>query len=658
MYAYRTKRQFEIKLNFQLSVALDLVLGAADKTLPRRIGVGCLTDRLLNLYYCSSASLPLIYSLNKPPFSTPWPPPQNLRTLPLTSSVCSSRIHSLLNLPGMNNTGEYERGQTICRPSGWRDVVQFFLLNYGLHAITVLTEPGSTPLACALASFTAILMPSVGIARAVDEISRFAIWGGTDLQVALRAGALCMLVPAFPSARHPSDRRLPMQNPSKTASPDSEKSSPQTGETPISDGSYESPSPIDKDMIFSHQPLSSNPVDSHRRPKRLSNYAAALTATFLPVSTYLTQVHGEYPPDLKQPDVGATTLEAGVPEDPSHLDYSLIAVPRNFKVSRLLGHPDERTRYDIIKGWFKELVLNMMKPGEHKLSASQRDSTSTSLGKSGARDSITPQEFGDASKTAGVADTNLASNFNFVKTIAAIVQIIYGSFELYKIGKPRLSQYGYATYQLTVIPYILMSLANLVAGLTGPRYPSRYLVHYRGIEAPESEEDPDNANKTPSDEIEMNYPRGWWSKGERKKVEEQTSGVVGLVYGAFLDREHEAELIDELKRLYRENGNLKKAVNIVRWLTRSTTFIKTKKVGYLRYKIFDAEGANSATEKPTLDVFVVAAFSGFYGCTIHNFISSHQIQPRPQYCQSAVMDHVLVCPWPSGFNVVILRRWA
>ncbi|RPB06696.1 hypothetical protein P167DRAFT_475460, partial [Morchella conica CCBAS932] len=75
-------------------------------------------------------------------------------------------------------------------------VVQFFLLNYGLHAITVLTEPGSTPLACALASFTAILMPSVGIARAVDEISRFAIWGGTDLQVALRAGALCMLVPA------------------------------------------------------------------------------------------------------------------------------------------------------------------------------------------------------------------------------------------------------------------------------------------------------------------------------------------------------------------------------------------------------------------------------------------------------------------------------
>ncbi|KAI5842106.1 hypothetical protein DFP73DRAFT_596048 [Morchella snyderi] len=411
----------------------------------------------------------------------------------------------------MNTTeqGKYRRGQTICRASGWIDVVQFFLLNYGLHAGTMLTEPGSTPLACVLASFTAILMPSVGIARAVEEMSRFAIKGGTDLDVALRAGALY------------------------------------TNHSPPEGG---------QNLISSH----TTSDRSQAPPSNTDNQ------TSTPVPPYLAQVHGEYPRDLKQPRVGIDDLEDSAPNDPSHCEYSLIAVPPSFKVSRFLGQPNEKSRYRVIMDSFKG------RKGR-KNSASQRDysltSDSTSLEKSGATNTITPQRGKQAPKPARPPYTKLACNYNLVKTIAAIVQIVYDCFELYQVGKEQLDQYGYVSYQLTVIPYVLMSLANFFAGITGPRYPSRYLVHYRGVEAP----GPENVQQI----LKPKYPRGLWNDTERKKVEEMTSGAVGLVYGVFLDDAKERQLIKELN-LYRKSGVIQKIWRHDNSLLRSTALFKTQ----------------------------------------------------------------------------------
>jgi hypothetical protein len=440
----------------------------------------------------------------------------------------------------MNTTslGGFERGDTVCRPSGWRDVAQFFLLNYGLHAVTVLTEPGSKPLASILTSFTAILMPSAGILRAFDEICLFAIWGATDLDVALRAGALCMLVPTFPpDSKRNTDKMTENAVPIHTEhsrpkskqhliSPDLEKSPSTTEDTPTPVDPQKSPSKIETDQISPDLP-SSSPTCTVDRSKTFKS------ASLVPVFTSLTEVHGEYPTDLKELAVGIKDLENGARGAPSHRDYSLVVVPRTFTVCGNIDQPSDKqvskakNYYGVIKDWFKK-QFSQSKKSENTPSGQG----SASLEKPGAGDSVA-QEVQHAPKPARVADASLASNFNFVKTIAAIIQIIYGSFELYQISRPQLSRYGYTSYQLTVIPYVLMSLANLIAGLTGPRYPSRYLVHYHGLHAPGKQEDPKGEQQTPSGGSQEVYPQGWWNENERLLVEQQTSGAVGRVYGHF-----------------------------------------------------------------------------------------------------------------------------
>lgn len=76
----------------------------------------------------------------------------------------------------------------------------------------------------------------------------------------------------------------------------------------------------------------------------------------------------------------------------------------------------------------------------------------------------------------------IASNYSFLKISAAIIQILYGSYELYAaaVRSVQLERFGYAAYSLTVIPYTLMSFLNGLASLSRPAYPARYLIYYNG----------------------------------------------------------------------------------------------------------------------------------------------------------------------------------
>lgn len=70
----------------------------------------------------------------------------------------------------------------------------------------------------------------------------------------------------------------------------------------------------------------------------------------------------------------------------------------------------------------------------------------------------------------------LSSNYNIPKAVAAILQILYASFELYATGGRQIKRWGYAAYPFTVIPYICMSLVNLLASIFEPQYSTMYLV--------------------------------------------------------------------------------------------------------------------------------------------------------------------------------------
>jgi hypothetical protein len=80
---------------------------------------------------------------------------------------------------------------------------------------------------------------------------------------------------------------------------------------------------------------------------------------------------------------------------------------------------------------------------------------------------------------------NLCYNYPIIKVIAAILQTLYGSYEVFRVGESQFERYGFAAYSLTIIPYIIMSLVNLMAALIEPEYPTMYLVYYGGETWPE-----------------------------------------------------------------------------------------------------------------------------------------------------------------------------
>jgi hypothetical protein len=76
----------------------------------------------------------------------------------------------------------------------------------------------------------------------------------------------------------------------------------------------------------------------------------------------------------------------------------------------------------------------------------------------------------------------ISSNYSVSKAGIAIAQTVNAGFTLYKSKGDQLSHYGYAAFGLTVIPYIIMSLLNLLAQAVTPDFPTFYLVHSAELE--------------------------------------------------------------------------------------------------------------------------------------------------------------------------------
>jgi hypothetical protein len=65
-----------------------------------------------------------------------------------------------------------------------------------------------------------------------------------------------------------------------------------------------------------------------------------------------------------------------------------------------------------------------------------------------------------------------------VKAGVAIFQVLYGSWELYIARGRQFERYGYTAFSLTLVPYITMSLLNLLATIFEPQYPCVFLVQH------------------------------------------------------------------------------------------------------------------------------------------------------------------------------------
>ncbi len=76
--------------------------------------------------------------------------------------------------------------------------------------------------------------------------------------------------------------------------------------------------------------------------------------------------------------------------------------------------------------------------------------------------------------TGGPPD--ISSNYNWVQSLVAIFQTGSAALTLYRSRGDQIQRYGYAAFGLTVIPYLVMSIVNLVAQIATADYPAVYMV--------------------------------------------------------------------------------------------------------------------------------------------------------------------------------------
>lgn len=75
-----------------------------------------------------------------------------------------------------------------------------------------------------------------------------------------------------------------------------------------------------------------------------------------------------------------------------------------------------------------------------------------------------------------IFQANISSNYSVLNTLIALIQLGSAIPTILSVSRHKKTELGYAAYQLTVIPYALMSVLNTFASFTAPSYPASYLV--------------------------------------------------------------------------------------------------------------------------------------------------------------------------------------
>jgi len=115
-----------------------------------------------------------------------------LSTVFISSASAAILRNYTITVP--EGTSDHNDPNLLCTPSGWRDIIIFYLGNYIAHVATIISLPGESARSKLRVSLTSLLFPVSGLMRGLLTILTFASFGKTDLQKAARARALCMVV--------------------------------------------------------------------------------------------------------------------------------------------------------------------------------------------------------------------------------------------------------------------------------------------------------------------------------------------------------------------------------------------------------------------------------------------------------------------------------
>ena len=396
-------------------------------------------------------------------------------------------VNTTISVPvGTRNHGD---PSLLCTPSQWTDVATFFFANFITHAATVKSVPGEVTLLTALSVIFALFFPSSGIIKALNAIYQHAIFArtplnSTPLNTATRAGALCMVVRTSKWKARPGDvvdcldlmvtdklRHANQNRPGFEFLRSEEikvKVNPWWGLLHILFGPHFS-------RLRKH---------SYRSAKE--QYSEI---PLLDVQTLDTEygMNVDFRPSTSILNTSGRNVH-GICQLPE--GHALSIVPPQIEVFELNGDQDHLGSDDEERG-HKSLCRQQGRGHGESVDTerSHRDEgqkrpifdklrlTFSRLWRAQARKREKElEQHNSLSPNVNYQKTALSSTYNLPKGLIAIFQLVYASVTLYRVRGDQIQQYGYAAFALTVAPYMVMSIVNLISTLLAPEYPTTYMV--------------------------------------------------------------------------------------------------------------------------------------------------------------------------------------
>ena len=340
----------------------------------------------------------------------------SLVTLPRTSCAPTTpKPTQNITVTVPEGTQSHGSPDLICTPTRWTDVAIFFLANYVAHAATIKSFPGEPALLTLRVLISALCLPVSGVTRGLKAIRQRAIFSSTLLEIAANAGALCVVV------------RTP-------------EWVPQKGDVACVSG-FQFPKSSNRNRPRDRQDILNK---LHLRIRQNSIH-------FLPIKSNLEskgrKVHG------------ICCLPHG---------YALALLPARAPIMEIPKSKRDEMGIAKMSSWCQQLKegLKTLRHTKHGRPATE-DGTELRVSISEAYNPSDPDI---------PPEIELSSNYNLPKGVIALFHTLYASATLYRTRGDQIQRYGYAASGLTVAPYLVMSIVNLLGTILTPDYPCIYLV--------------------------------------------------------------------------------------------------------------------------------------------------------------------------------------
>ncbi|KAI5786861.1 hypothetical protein FPQ18DRAFT_74871 [Pyronema domesticum] len=372
-------------------------------------------------------------------------------------------------------------------------ILKFIVAYYIAHAFTIRVKPGFGPFYTVLYSLLALFFPYFGLILAARSMEEFAIFEDNPLDTALKAGGLCTLARTYKWKPEMDDDEIlycDVKAPDNDGSSEIKESSPDglnTASNPnpvdnIADATLSQPAvnALNQETNFTEITIQPKPNDEISESPSEENFGCQIYCEegleilhqryirihglcFLPRGNCIARpgedrctnchrtLNGNPLAEEEGNSVEPLKCQAG--------QYMMVRLPPNCQVEwkkhqdakfHFRGSPNHRKYYSRFSS-FEKLIRKMFH-------------------------SKKPEAGAKTGRWISQHDASISASYSIVKSFVALFQLYAIIDFLIKEKSNDRINISYASYQLTVIPYGLMSLLNILCGFLTPAYPAVYMV--------------------------------------------------------------------------------------------------------------------------------------------------------------------------------------